>query len=217
MSVAVLCDWPLLKPLTEFAKQSFLLEQKEGRGWANLAPNVAALARGLREGEHEVGFLMRHPLWLPAPLTPLLEMLHGKVESFVVAFAAALLEAQMLLISDDVAKLLPAAAALSHLLSPLSFAGIFIPFLPVCLHLDPATLINHTPTPFIIGIERHALARVAPLAPHLVVVDLDAGTIAGGATAEMRDAAAKVPLLTRLASALEVNSAGASEPLAPNC
>jgi len=210
VSVAVLCDWPLLKPLTEFAKQSFLLEQKEGRGWANLAPNVAALARGLREGEHEVGFLMRHPLWLPAPLTPLLEMLHGKVESFVVAFAAALLEAQMLLISDDVAKLLPAAAALSHLLSPLSFAGIFIPFLPACLHLDPATLINHTPTPFIIGIERHALARVAPLAPHLVVVDLDAGTIAGGATAEMRDAAAKVPLLTRLASALEVHAVSSS-------
>ena len=78
---------------------------------------------------------MRHPL-AAAPLTRA-KVLHGKVESFVVAFAAALLEAQMLLISDDVAEAAPRRRRPLHLLSPLSFAGIFIPFLPACLHLDP--------------------------------------------------------------------------------
>ncbi len=69
----------------------------------------------------------------------------------------ALLEKHLLLASHDVAGLMPVAAALCHLLSPLSFAGVFIPFLPAALHPEPETLVNHTPTPFIIGVEKQTL------------------------------------------------------------
>ena len=45
----------------------------------------------------------------------------------------------------QVSRLMPVAAALCHLLSPLSFPGVFIPFLPVALHPDPSTLVRATP------------------------------------------------------------------------
>ena len=74
---------------------------------------------------------------------------------------------QLLIVSSDVSKLLPIAAALSHLLSPLSFSGVFIPFLPWRLHPDPATLVNETPTPFIIGLEKQAcFLGILPSPPH---------------------------------------------------
>ena len=79
--------------------------------------------------------------------------------------------------SHDVASLLPAAAALCHLLSPLSFSGVFIPFLPAALHPEPETLVNHTPTPFVIGVEAQTLPLLQPLAEHVLLLDLDAATL----------------------------------------
>eukprot|EP00966_Prymnesium_polylepis_P141324 3263806-Prymnesium_polylepis.1 len=62
----------------------------------------------------------------------------------------------------SVSKLMPTTAALAHLLSPLSFSGTFIPFLPAALHPEPSTLVNFSPTPFIIGVERQAPVALAP-------------------------------------------------------
>lgn len=74
-------------------------------------------------------------------------------------------ERPLLLTSFAVSKLMPVAAALAHTLSPLSFSGTFIPFLPAALHPDPNTLVNCSPTPFIIGVERNTLPALQPIAP----------------------------------------------------
>ena len=100
--------------------------------------------------------------------------------------------------SHDVASLLPAAAALCHLLSPLSFSGVFIPFLPAALHPEPETLVNHTPTPFVIGVEAQTLPLLQPLAEHVLLLDLDAGTLSGAAAPELRQIAQATPCLQRL-------------------
>ena len=111
---------------------------------------------------------------------------------------ATLLERQLLIVAFDVASLMPAAAALCHLLSPLSFAGVFIPFLPAALHPEPETLVNHTPTPFIIGVEAQTLPLLQPLSEHLLLLDLDATTLSGTGAAELRDLARQTPCLQRL-------------------
>ena len=63
-------------------------------------------------------------------------------EGLVDVFLATLLEQHTLIVSSDVSKLLPLAAAISQLLSPLSFSGTFIPFFPYALHADPQTLVR---------------------------------------------------------------------------
>ena len=100
--------------------------------------------------------------------------------------------------SHDVASLLPAAAALCHLLSPLSFSGVFIPFLPAALHPEPETLVNHTPTPFVIGVEAQTLPLLQPLAEHVLLLDLDAATLSGACAPELRQIAQATPCLQRL-------------------
>ena len=52
-SVVVLCDWPLVRMLLDLAKQLFLLEQRQRKGWRGLHPNVSAFARALEESKHE--------------------------------------------------------------------------------------------------------------------------------------------------------------------
>ena len=167
-SVVVLCDWPLVSMNLDLAKQLFLLEQRQRKGWRGLVPNVSSFARALAESRHEVDFLMHHPLWLPRPLSPLLEGCAYSADVLLLVFLAALLERPLLLHSSSVAKLMPTATALAHLLSPLSFSGTFIPFLPEALHPDPATLVNCSPAPFIIGVEQQTvqvLARLRQLTP----------------------------------------------------
>ena len=55
-----------------------------------LRPN-SAFAHALSGCAHEVAFLIRHPLWLPTPLTPLLEAVCYNAESLLLVFLAALL------------------------------------------------------------------------------------------------------------------------------
>ena len=110
-------------------------------------------------------FLLQHPLWLPMPLHPLLESVRFRSEPLLLVILCALLERPVLLVSSHVSKLMPTAAALAHTLSPLSYSGSYITFLPAALHPDAATLINCSPTPFIIGIERVALPVCSRLRP----------------------------------------------------
>jgi hypothetical protein len=52
-----------------------MLEQRQRSGWQGLRPNAAAMAAALRASQHELAFLMGHPLWLPFSLAPLLQAL----------------------------------------------------------------------------------------------------------------------------------------------
>ena len=68
-----MCSWPLPRAALLFAKQLFMLEQRQRAGWLGLRPNAAAMAAALRASQHELTFLMGHPLWLPFSLEPLLQ------------------------------------------------------------------------------------------------------------------------------------------------
>ena len=198
MSLVLMCSWPLPRAALLFAKQLFMLEQRQRSGWLGLRPNAAAMAVALRASQHELAFLMGHPLWLPFSLAPLLQALRYSPPLLLDVLLAALLEKHLLITSHDVASLLPVSAALCHLLSPLSFSGVFIPFLPAALHPEPETLVNHTPTPFIIGVEAQTLPLLQPLSEHVMVLDLDAATLSGPGAAELRELARETPCLQRL-------------------
>lgn len=209
--VVALCNWPLVRMLLGLVKQLFLLEQRRRAGWRAFGVNVTHFARALASSKHEVAFLIQHPLWLPTPLAPILDAVHYSADDLLLVFVATVLERPILMHTATVSKLMPAAAALSHLISPLSFSGTFIPFLPASLHPEPATLINFSPTPFIIGVERLMLASLQPLAPHVLTIDLDTGELNGEeALAELR-ALAKAPPLQQLHSGLRRFCAGGEE------
>ncbi|KAL1526000.1 hypothetical protein AB1Y20_020824 [Prymnesium parvum] len=216
-SVVVLCDWPLSSILVDLAKQLFLLEQRQRSGWRGLYPNVTAFSQALCESAHEVNFLMQHPLWLPTPLSPLLEAVGCNADTLLLVFLAALLERPLLCFSSTASKLMPATAALAHTLSPLSFSGTFIPFLPSALHFDPATLINCSPAAFIIGVERLLLPTLQPIAAHVLTLDLDKGALDGSeALAELR-ALSRAPLLQRLLGQLHEYCAPTDAPRDERC
>ena len=75
VSLVLMCRWPLPRAALLFAKQLFMLEQRQRSGWLGLRPNAAAMAAALRASQHELTFLMGHPLWLPFSLEPLLQAL----------------------------------------------------------------------------------------------------------------------------------------------
>ena len=186
VSAVVLCDWPVIRPMLDVAKGLFLLHQSQPLGRHALSTHARQFAHALAHSDPEVTFLMQHPLWLPTPLAPLLEATRAgpasagaSTDTLLLVFLAALLERPLLLVTSLIHKLMPTAAALAHLLSPLSYSGTFIPLLPAALHPDPATLVNCSPTPFIIGVERHSVAQLQPLADHVVVFDLDDGSLSG--------------------------------------
>ena len=202
LSLVLLCDWPMMRAMLDVAKSLFLVHQSQPLSRASLGAHARQFGAALAQSDAEVAFLMQHPLWLPSPIAPLLEAcargVAGTSDTVLILFLAALLERPLLLVSTLVARLMPVAAALVHTLSPLSYSGTFIPFLPANLHPEPGTLVNCSPTPFIIGIERHLVAQLEPLAPHVVVFDLDDGTLAGDeALAELR-ALATAPALLEL-------------------
>ena len=101
------------------------------------------------------------------------------------------------------AELMPAAAALAHTLSPLSFSATFIPFLPLALHPEPATLVNCSPAPYIIGIERLALPALQPLASHVLLFDLDEGTVQGEEVLDELKKLSTAPLIAKLKESLQ--------------
>ena len=154
LSVVMLCDWPVVRLMLDAAKQLLLLEQRRRGGWRSFGTHLASFAAALAGSAPEVSFLQQHPLWMPLPLSPLLEAVRGSAETLLELFTVALLERPLLLLSSSVSRLLPTAAALVHTLSPLSYSGTFIPFLPADLHPEPGTLVNSSPTPFIIGVEQ---------------------------------------------------------------
>ena len=179
VSVCLIGDWPLLGPMLDACKQLFRSEQRHRTTLLDLATQLRPLATSLAASAAEVTFLLQHPLWLPTPLAPLIDASSYQAEIVLYVFLASLLERPLLLCSSVVAKLMPAAAALAHTLSPLSFSATFIPFLPLALHPEPATLVNCSPAPYIIGIERLALPALQPLASHVLLFDLDEGTVQG--------------------------------------
>ena len=218
LSLVLLCDWPMTRAMLDVAKSLFLVHQSQPLSRASLGAHARQFGAALAQSDAEVAFLMQHPLWLPSPIAPLLDAcaraVAGTIDTLLILFLAALLERPLLLVSTMVARLMPVAAALVHTLSPLSYSGTFIPFLPSSLHPDPATLVNCSPTPFIIGIERHLVAQLEPLAPHVVVFDLDDGTLAGDeALLELR-ALATAPALLNLAAEL-ARQAPSSVPAPP--
>ena len=151
----------------------------------------------------QVSFLMQHPLWLPTPLAPLLEAVGYDPESLLLVFVAALLERPLLLYSATVSKLMPTISALAHMLSPLSFSGTFIPFLPAALHPEPSTLVNFSPTPFIIGVELQTLPVLQPLAPHVLAFNIDTGDLSGDDVLEELRGLVRAPLLQQLQTQLQ--------------
>ena len=202
VSVALIGDWPLVRPMLEACKELFRLAQREHMTCVRLGGMLRALAASLASSSAEMTFLLQHPLWLPTPLAPLVEAARFQAETLLLVFLAGLLERPLLLASSAVAKLMPVAAALAHTLSPLSFSATFIPFLPVTLHPDPATLVNCSPTPFIIGVERRTLPLLSPIAPHVLIFDLDDGSLAGDEVLDELRRLCSAPAMARLQSAL---------------
>lgn len=205
VSVVILCDWPMLRPMLDACKSFFLMRQARPLLAQTLASHARELAAGLARSDAEISYLLQHPLWLPLPLAPLLEMTHAAaapVDALLTIFLASLLERPLLLVSSSAAKLLPAAAALAATLSPISYSGTFIPLLPGALHPDPATLINCSPTPFIIGLERSSLPHVEPLASHLLLFDLDEGSLVGAETLQELRGLSKAPIVSRFRAEL---------------
>jgi hypothetical protein len=78
-----------------------MLEQRQRSGWQGLRPNAAAMAAALRASQHELAFLMGHPLWLPFSLAPLLQALRYSPPLLLDVLLAALLERHLLIPNPD--------------------------------------------------------------------------------------------------------------------
>lgn len=73
VSVALVGDWPLLRPMLDACKQLFSLDAARRASARHLGSLLRPFAASLGASNAEVSFLLQHPLWLPTPLTPLLE------------------------------------------------------------------------------------------------------------------------------------------------
>ena len=93
------------------------------------------------------------------------------IPNIVTLFEYVLAESRIILLSSHTSMLYLTSAAISHLLYPLKWAGVFIPVLP-------ARLIQalEAPCPYIVGIERRYEATELP-EDDFVLVDLDQNII----------------------------------------
>ena len=211
VSIALVSDWPLTRTMLEVCKQLFRFRQQHALGRGALGTHVRSLACALGACSAEVTFLMQHPLWLPTPLAPPIEAAKHQTRPSSSSSLRHCSSGRSSSLSASVSRLLPVAAALAHTLLPLSYSGTFIPFLPAALHPDPATLVNCSPTPFIIGVERAGIGALQPLAPHVLVFDVDDGSLSGpDAMAELR-AFASAPLVAQLSASLHRFTSGGAD------
>jgi len=116
-----------------------------------------------KEAQNEIPGSLSTDLW------PLFRCMD--VPDIVVLFEYVLSESRIVLVSSHTSLLYLASAAITQLLYPLKWAGIFIPVLP--LRLIEAL---EAPCPYICGVERGQAPLRLPQ-DDSVVVDLDQGTI----------------------------------------
>ena len=125
------------------------------------------------------------------PLTFLLDAL--RPASILRLFRSALLEHKIVFVSDQLSRLTAATEALTCLMWPLRWQGVYIPILPSLL-ID----VFQSPVPYLLGVHTSVFeaAEHASLIPSdILLCRLDAGTLSGAEDTQHRSGQPPLPML----------------------